>query len=91
MYKPFGYVFQMLGRSSLLPESDWSEWFLTFGQECADRFTQKYNETRKGNHRLAPLPQTKLVISCELVLDLFASTPFCKKPMLPREKLSFYC
>ena len=80
----------MLGRSSLQPEWDRSEWFLTFGQDCADRFTQKFDETGKGSHRLAPLPQTKLVISCELALDLFVSTPFCKKPVLPRGKPSFY-
>ena len=90
MYKTFGYVFQMLGRNSFLPESDRSEWFLTCGQDCADGCTQKFSETGKGSHRLAPLPQTKLVISCELVLDLFASTPFCKKPVLPRGKRFFY-
>ena len=32
-----GYVFQMLGHNSLLSESDRSEWFLTFGQDCASR------------------------------------------------------
>ena len=60
MHKTFGYVFQMLGRSSLLPESDRSEWFLTFGQDRADRFRQKFNEAGKGSHRLAPLPKQSL-------------------------------
>ena len=47
-------------------------------------------ERGKGGHRLVPLPRTFFVISCKLVLDLFAATPFRKKPVLPRGKLSFY-